>query len=371
VVDFGLARLGRPEVGPDASKSQQEPLPAIDLRGSGRLSLPGIISGTPGYMSPEQYRGGDVDSRSDQWSFCAALFEALYGYLPFSGTTLREFADAVQGPLHPPPPDTKVPEDVYVALARGMSVEPAKRFSSMSELLTALSQEQRGGSAAGMISRRRFSTGILLWAFTAFALIQLRQNWHHQVSYRNLILVSVCCISFGLIGGLWRRRTLLSNRFHRHVWILVMATFLQNFLLRLLGAVHHLPPPELYQLEQVVFVGSLTIGAATLMRWLVFAPAIPILGMVLSALGWVPQRFLASTYPLIAILFAIGWSRAAAKEAKRAAAADSGAPGAYRKRRTPSRSSTNSGEGSNPGIGPASITPSSQPVITRPAGLSP
>ena len=52
-------------------------------------------------MSPEQYAGGDVDALSDQFSFCAALYEALYGYLPFPGETLEELKKSVQGAVRP------------------------------------------------------------------------------------------------------------------------------------------------------------------------------------------------------------------------------------------------------------------------------
>jgi hypothetical protein len=99
--------------------------------------------GTPGYMSPEQVSGGEVDARSDQWSFCAALYEALYGVLPFHGETFEQFAGSVLSgklPTQLPAPlgGVEVPVVVEQALRRGLARDPAARFESMNALSTML-----------------------------------------------------------------------------------------------------------------------------------------------------------------------------------------------------------------------------------------
>src|SRR5438093_1533352 len=53
------------------------------------LSAQGGAMGTPLYMAPEQHTGGAVDARADQFSFCAALWAALYGKLPFRADTFE------------------------------------------------------------------------------------------------------------------------------------------------------------------------------------------------------------------------------------------------------------------------------------------
>ena len=85
--------------------------------------------GTPAYMSPEQFRGEPADARTDQFSFCVALYEALYGERPFFGTNLLELtANVIAGRVRPEPAGARVPRRIRNALLRGMSVDPEARF---------------------------------------------------------------------------------------------------------------------------------------------------------------------------------------------------------------------------------------------------
>ena len=62
----------------------------------------GTVIGTPAYMAPEQFRGDPADARSDQFSFCVALYEALYGVRPFRGEHLLSLTFSVtEGELRP------------------------------------------------------------------------------------------------------------------------------------------------------------------------------------------------------------------------------------------------------------------------------
>ena len=154
VMDFGLARSAEAQaaislVGRAAqahvmneSTGELAALPTV----ASQVTADGSIIGTPAYMSPEQFGGGEVGPPSDQFSFCASLYRALYDQRPFAGSSLAELAASVRaGRLLDPPEDKKVPAWLAAAITRGLQVDPARRHASMNELLTALAAGRRRG----------------------------------------------------------------------------------------------------------------------------------------------------------------------------------------------------------------------------------
>jgi serine/threonine protein kinase/tetratricopeptide (TPR) repeat protein len=122
------------------------------------LTQTGKALGTPAYMSPEQFRSEVADARSDQFSFCVALYEAVYGDRPFAGRTLDELTENVlAGRLKPAPADTKVPGWLRRVLERGLRVNPAERFPTMAALVAELVSNpavaNRMGFAAGAAAK--------------------------------------------------------------------------------------------------------------------------------------------------------------------------------------------------------------------------
>ncbi len=113
VTDFGLARLAREPSGdgdPDRSTGP---------------------AGTPLYMAPEQQAGKVADQRADQFSFCVALWEALFGAHPFHEAGRPE-------PGQPTARARGVPQRIRAALRKGMSEAPAERFADLDALLERL-----------------------------------------------------------------------------------------------------------------------------------------------------------------------------------------------------------------------------------------
>jgi serine/threonine protein kinase/tetratricopeptide (TPR) repeat protein len=118
--------------------------PPPSASGSGRsgpnllatpLTLADSIVGTPRFMSPEQTIGVGIDRRADEFSFCVALYQALYGAYPFAGTPYDEVRD---WRVQEPPEATRVPRWLRQVLLKGLAERPDDRYASMPELLDAL-----------------------------------------------------------------------------------------------------------------------------------------------------------------------------------------------------------------------------------------
>jgi tetratricopeptide (TPR) repeat protein len=103
------------------------------------LTRTGAMMGTPAYMAPEQFLGTPTDARTDQFAFCIALYEALYGERPFPGNTMYTLTtNVVQGNVRAAPANSKVPVWVRKILLRGLRPHADDRWPAMEELLDAL-----------------------------------------------------------------------------------------------------------------------------------------------------------------------------------------------------------------------------------------
>jgi serine/threonine protein kinase len=155
VVDFGLARE---VVADDEHLTAEIPLVhqgAIERPLGEPLTATGVVPGTPAYMAPELFDGQPASALSDQFSFCVALYEAMYGRRPFEGRRVRDVVTAAKEGRILPPPDHAAPRWLFVVLARGLAAEPAARHPSMTALLAELERDRarpwkRAGVALAM-----------------------------------------------------------------------------------------------------------------------------------------------------------------------------------------------------------------------------
>ncbi|HEX8438318.1 protein kinase domain-containing protein [Archangium sp.] len=171
VSDFGLARSA--DGASEPSKGEDAPL-SEGLLGE-ELTQAGLVMGTPGYMSPEQMVLKPIDGRSDQFSFCAALYEALYGRRPFPGKTLEELMQAIRERRYQEPRTrTRVPAWLREVVLRGLSLSPADRYPSMETLLQALAKDPEQDVANERVRlRQRLKRGVLLGALATALVMAL------------------------------------------------------------------------------------------------------------------------------------------------------------------------------------------------------
>src|SRR6516164_5178263 len=123
VLDFGLARalLGEPEKrAPDDGSAKADATSPSKLSPLGTvLTQPGRLMGTPAFMAPEQLMGEPADHRTDQYSFCVALYQGLYGELPFKGQSIETLVRELSKGKAPEAVSSQVPSRLHRAVLRG------------------------------------------------------------------------------------------------------------------------------------------------------------------------------------------------------------------------------------------------------------
>ena len=164
VADFGLARDRTPESG-----EETPPEDGIQTRGEG-LTRTGAVVGTPAYMAPELLGGAPATPASDQFSFCVALYEALFGQRPFQGGTVAELRATIRSGELPETGSVRVPRFVRAALRRGLDAEPRRRWPNMHALARELGRgPARRRRLLGLGTAAAAATAIGLAAFLAAA----------------------------------------------------------------------------------------------------------------------------------------------------------------------------------------------------------
>lgn len=160
IADFGLAR------GEQARASQTD---SSMVRGASEAASTDSVGGTPAYMPPEQFLGM-TDARSDQYSFCVSLFEALYGVRPRRGHSFDEQIAAAAAQASTTSRSLSVPDHVRRVLRRGLSPEPDDRYETMAQLKDALRVGARrrtmgwlGATTAALVG----AVGLTAWASRA------------------------------------------------------------------------------------------------------------------------------------------------------------------------------------------------------------
>src|SRR5881396_1652117 len=144
ILDFGLAKLIEPQRTFDPSDTGSSEIATAVMP---QQSIPGMVMGTLGYMSPEQATGRvkEIDHRSDIFSFGCILFEAATSQKAFEG---KDVLDSLHKIVHAPTPqikdfNTSAPDELQRIVRRCLAKEPDKRYQSIKEVAIELEELQK------------------------------------------------------------------------------------------------------------------------------------------------------------------------------------------------------------------------------------
>ncbi len=141
ILDFGLAKVMLQGGGRDSSESET----LISDRDARELTTPGVMLGTVAYMSPEQVRAKDLDTRTDLFSFGAVLYEMATGNLPFDGGSSGEICGTIlhKEPLPPSQVNPEISPGLEMVIAKALEKDRNLRYQHASEMRADLQRLKR------------------------------------------------------------------------------------------------------------------------------------------------------------------------------------------------------------------------------------
>jgi serine/threonine protein kinase len=194
ILDFGLARIDSPEI-PTVTK----------------LTEPGTAPGTPGYMSPEQIAGADVDGRTDIFSFGVVAWELATGQHPFGSNPALILAQLMEGrPASLPQQLTNPALDAIIR--RCLRVSPAERYASAGELLEDL---------------RKLKTPTVSVTTAPVVPVETDAQWWWRFHQRIMIVVDAATPILA-----WVARAQMTSQYRTQLFLVVLALATASVTLR-------------------------------------------------------------------------------------------------------------------------------------------
>jgi serine/threonine protein kinase/tetratricopeptide (TPR) repeat protein len=151
VLDFGLAKVATPAGSSANQVGSANTITSVDEQ---HLTSPGSTLGTIAYMSPEQVRAKELDTRTDLFSFGVVLYEMATGALPFAGESTGVIFDGIMNRAATPAVrlNPALPAEFEHVLEKSLEKDRTLRYQSAAELRADLKRVQRGSETSRTVA---------------------------------------------------------------------------------------------------------------------------------------------------------------------------------------------------------------------------
>jgi Flp pilus assembly protein TadD/predicted Ser/Thr protein kinase len=191
ILDFGLAKI----VGKPASAASDSVTVALDSDAA-QLTSEGALLGTVAYMSPEQVRARELDSRTDLFSYGVVLYEMATGKPPFDGVSAGEICGAIlhQEPAPPSQVNAQAPHALEAVILKALEKDCSLRYQHAADMGADLQRLKRDSESRRLTAAQNLSgakttphprPGIRRWMILATALVVLVATGVGIYKYRS------------------------------------------------------------------------------------------------------------------------------------------------------------------------------------------
>jgi eukaryotic-like serine/threonine-protein kinase len=192
LVDFGLAK----QTANRASADSNQPT----ATSPDQLTATGTTMGTVAYMSPEQARGKDLDSRTDLFSFGVVLYEMVTGRLPFVGQTTGEILESIftREPAAAVRLNSLVPAKLEEIIGKALEKDRNLRYQSAAEMRTDLQRLKRDKVRTTSVATNlgRNFTKKILWGLVGLLLVVSILFWQNVRTKKGATTKSIAVLPF-------------------------------------------------------------------------------------------------------------------------------------------------------------------------------
>src|SRR6266566_1707546 len=191
ILDFGLAKQSsRSEADAAADGSM-----ATRSVGDEHLTSPGTAMGTVAYMSPEQARGEELDTRTDLFSFGAVLYEMATGRAPFAGSSSAVIFEAIlnKTPVPATSMNAEIPHQLAKIISKALEKDRDLRYQVASEMRSDLKRLKRNSESGRSLARPVVENQVVPFAGSKIrpsgVAVWPRQHWPLLTVLLSLVLI--------------------------------------------------------------------------------------------------------------------------------------------------------------------------------------